>query len=270
MSPLPSFEHVRPSDLDEALSMLEGDALPYHGGTELLAVMRIGLVRPGRLVDLKRVPELARLERAGGRLVIGGGVTHRQVAGSTEVRASAPLLAEVAEVVGNVRVRASGTVGGNLCFAEPKSDLATTLLALDADVTLRSRTGTRTLPLDEFLLGAYVVDLEPGELLTAVSVPVGLADEYAYRKFQTAERPTVGVAVVVSARLEPTVRIVIGAVAERPVIIPIADLDAVDPRDLAADLDVVEDLAGATDYKRHVTAVTVQRAIEDLRREDVA
>lgn len=265
MSVLPDFHHVRPTTVDEALGLLEDpEAVPYHGGTELLVVMRLGLVHPGRLVDLKRVDELAAVTVEGDHLVIGGGATHRQVAADPLVRRHAPLLADVVQRVGNVRVRASGTMAGNLCFAEPKSDLATALLALDANVVLRSPAGPRTLPLDAFILGAYVTDLEPGELMTAVRVPTDYAVRAVYRKYTTEERPTVGVAVVMSDLANPPCRVAVGAVAERPGLFTAPDPGAIDPVSIAEGLDVIPDLGGAEDYKRHVTAVTIARALNDL------
>lgn len=265
MSTLPHFEHVRPTTVDAALALLdEPETLPYHGGTELLAVMRIGLLRPRRLVDLKRVTELATIEARDDEVVVGGGATHRQVAADPVVRRHAPLLADVVQRVGNVRVRASGTVAGNLCFAEPKSDLATALLALDALVVLRSPSGARTLPIDEFLLGAYVTHLQPGELLTEIRVRTDYARQATYRKYQTEERPSVGVAVVVSDWSVPPCRLAVGAVGERPSLFTAAELAGFDPQAMVEQLDVIPDLGGAEDYKRHVTAVTIARALDDL------
>lgn len=265
MSVLPDFQHARPTTVDEALDLLEDpDALPYHGGTELLAVMRIGLLRPQCLVDLKRVTELAAITTDDGHVVVGGGATHREVAADPIVRQHVPLLADVVRRVGNVRVRASGTVAGNLCFAEPKSDLATALLALEADVVLRSSSGERTMPVDEFLLGAYITDLQPGELLTQVRVRADYARRAVYRKYQTEERPSVGVAVVLSDLADPSCRVAVGAVGERPSLFAAPDPGGIDPRAIAEHLDVIPDLGGAEDYKRHVTAVTIARAIDDL------
>lgn len=265
MSVLPDFEHVRPTTVHEALGLLDdGDALPYHGGTELLAVMRIGLLRPQRLVDLKRVTELSAIMTDGDHVVVGGGATHRQVGADPVVRQHVPLLADVVHRVGNVRVRASGTVAGNLCFAEPKSDLATVLVALDAHVVLRSSSGERTVPVDEFLLGAYATDLQPGELLTQVRLRADYAQQAVYRKYQTEERPLVGVAVILTDLADPPCRVAVGAVGERPSLFAAPEPGAIDPRAIAEQLDVIPDLGGAEDYKRHVTAVTIARAVDDL------
>ena len=264
MRSLPAFEHSRPQQLGEAIDLLEADALPYHGGTELLAVMRIGLLQPRRLVDLKHVAGLGDIRLEEDRLVLGAGATHLQVATSPEVKRAEPVLAEVCDRVGNIRVRASGTLGGNLCFAEPRSDLATVLCALGADVELRSSQGSRSLTLDEFILGGYTVELEPGELLTSVTVPRVPTRTAVYRKFQTAERPTVGVAITATSGAPSAVRVVVGAVTDRPLIVEVDNLENVDPEAIAQEVEVIEDLGGAEDYKRHVTATTIRRTIADL------
>ena len=250
--------------------MLDGDALAYHGGTELLAVMRLGLLRPARLVDLKRVEGLAGVRRVGADVVIGAGTTHLQVGADSTIRAHAPLLAEVADLVGNVRVRASGTIGGNLCFAEPKSDVTTALMALGANVTLRTADAERTLTLGDFLLGGYMTDLQPGELLTEITVPADAAGAYAYRKMQTAERPTVGVAATAPGARGTRYRVVVGAVGEVPSVHEADNRDDFDPAAIAEQVDVIPDLAGAEDYKRHVTGVYIERTLADLAAREAA
>jgi len=263
MSPVPAYRHHRAIDLADALEVVSDDVLPYAGGTELLAVMRIGLINPEGLVDLKRVPELRGIHVADGNLVIGGSCTHRQVALDATVIEHAPILAEVADRVGNVRVRSSGTFAGNLVFAEPRSDLSTMLLAMDASVVLRSRSSERTVHIDDFIIAGYMSDLQPGELLVSVLVPTGRTVAAAYRKFQTAERPTVGVAIVVTG---DGCRVAVGAAVEKPALTAVASLDDVDPAAISRSLEISEDLAGAEDYKRHVTEVTIRRTVEDIRR----
>lgn len=262
MNQVPAFEHTRAENLAEALELLHDDALPYHGGTELLAVMRLGLLRPGRLVDLKRVEELTTIERDGDDLVIGGGVTHQAIADSELVGTDAPMLAYVAARVGNMRVRACGTIGGNLVFAEPRSDVASALLALDARVVLQTAESRREVGLDDFILGGYVTDLAPGELLTEVRIDATAGRWGVYRKFQTAERPTVGVALVMDPN--GVARLAIGAVGDRPVLVVADDLADLDAHEIARGLDVIEDLSGSEAYKRHCAEVTIRRTIDDL------
>ena len=259
---LPPFALRRPDTLEEALELLDDDAVPYWGGTELLLAMKMGLYRPDTLVDLKRIPELTGITVTDDALVIRAGATHAQIASSPLVAQHAPLLAGATRTVGNARVRAQGTIGGNLCFAEPRSDVATVLTALEASVRLRSSAGARELRIPEFVLGAFHADRSPQEILVEVVVPLP-APVGVYLKYQTVERPTVVVAMV--QRHGGGYRVVVGAVAEVPYLVDVASLDDVDARGIAADIDPIADLTGQEDYKRHVTEVYLDRAVVALR-----
>lgn len=262
---LPAFAYARPETLDDALELLSEDQVPVCGGTELLLAMRAGLYRPTALVDLKRVPDLNTVTQDSDHLVVGATCSHFAVAGHPLVRRLVPMLARVEERVGNARVRAQGSVGGNLCFAEPKSDLATALIALGAVVTLVSPGGRRTVSVEEFVVGPYFADREPDELLLDVRVPLADARSCAYVKFQVAERPTVGVAVVEDLTAG-TCRVVVGAVGDVPMSREYTSADVVDVDALVHELDPVQDLTGSVDYKRHVSAVFVRRALDELTR----
>ena len=192
------FTLHRPDTADEAcalLARLGEDAALYAGGTELLLLMKLGWLRPRHLVDVKRIHELGDLTD-GPRLAIGATVTHRALELSALVRVRCPLVASVARHVANVRVRNVGTVGGNLAFADPHSDLATLFLTLDATVELVSPRGRRELPLADFVRGPWETARASDELLALVRLtpwPVGTAATYI--KFGVHERPTLGVAV---------------------------------------------------------------------------
>lgn len=259
---LPAFALARPTSVDEAVALLSEERVPLCGGTELLLAMRAGLHRPEALVDLKRVPGLDRIGLDGDDLVIGGTARHIDVAAHPDVRRHVPVLVSVETHVGNARVRVQGSVGGNLCFAEPKSDLATILVGLGASVELRGPSGVRTVTVADFVQGAYWADREPDELLTAVRVPVVEGRRCAYRKFQITERPTVGVAVVEAP--DGGVAVVVGAAGEVPVRRDFPDLGSVDAAAVAGDVDYVGDVTGSERYKRHVTEVVVRRTVADL------
>ncbi|HSG78086.1 MAG TPA: FAD binding domain-containing protein [Acidimicrobiia bacterium] len=261
MSVLPAFEHVRGESVESVVAQMGFDDVPYAGGTELLLAMRIRLLRPERLIDLKRIPELQRIELVDGSIEIGGAVSHIVAARHPLVADRLPMLSDVLGRVGNVRVRTQGTLGGNLCFAEPKSDVAAALIALDAEVDLRSTAGMRTVAVDEFVIGAFYTVREPEELLTTIRVPVRPDLKGVYLKYQTMERPTVGVAAV---REGATRTVVVAAVGERPVRFVFPDDQPIDPAAVADGVDPEADLTGSVDYKRHVTRVYVERAARAL------
>jgi carbon-monoxide dehydrogenase medium subunit len=224
--------------------------------------MEMGLLRPDVLVDLKGVEELAGIRVDGSELVIGAGTSHARIARSPLVLEHASLLATAESRVGNARVRAQGTIGGNLCFAEPRSDVATVLMALGGSVRLAAGSGERTMLVQEFVLGPYWTAREPHEVLVEVRVPLPTPAVGVYLKFQPTERPTIAVAAV---RRGDGARLVIGAVAEVPLVVDVDDLADVDVDRIVAGVEPVADLTGATDYKSHVTAVYVRRALDGLR-----
>lgn len=258
---LQHFAVERPRTVEDALPLLGDTAIPYSGGTELLLAMKMGLLAPEVLVDLKRVDELRAIRTEGEHLVIGAGASHAEIAASALVAQHAPLLRDVERRVGNARVRSQGSIGGNICFAEPRSDIATVLIALGGTLKLQSPRGVRQVAVSDFLQGAYATDRAEDELLVDIRVPLA-APTGGYVKFQTAERPTVGVAAV---RSDSTgCRVVVGAVGEMPVAFDFETIAAVAPDDIADSIEPIPDLTGSVRYKRHVTATYVRRLVATL------
>jgi carbon-monoxide dehydrogenase medium subunit len=267
--------------LREAGALLEelgDDAVVYSGGTELLLVMKLGFADYPHLVDVKRIAELRRLEEADGVLEIGAAVTHREVERAPVVRERWPALATMERGVGNLRVRSMGTLGGNLCFADPHSDPATFLLAADASlVCRRGDEPARELPVKEFVQGPYQTALEPGELLTAVRVPpLPEGTAIAHEKMALHERPAVTVTCAVEMQDGQigSARVAVGSVGNRPLRVLDAEAalagapaDAVDgPAAAAAEAaaevcEPVEDANGSVEYKRQLVRVLVARCV---------
>ena len=258
---LPPFTIERPTGLSDALGLLGEDSVPYWGGTELLLAMKMGLLRPRSLIDLKGLAELTGVRRDGDQLVLGAGATHDDLARSPLVRELCPLLADMEGRVGNARVRAQGSIGGNLCFAEPRSDVATVLQALDAWVRLASARGERVLPIAGFVQGAYWTARAEDEVVVDIRVPLP-APRGVYLKFQITERPTVAVAAV--DRGAAGVRVVVGAVGEVFHSVDAASAADLDGDEIAAAIEPVPDTTGSVRYKRHVTSVHVRRALVAL------
>ncbi|MEK6602517.1 MAG: FAD binding domain-containing protein [Candidatus Binatota bacterium] len=280
MMPLRRFQIHQPRSSSEAAEMLahygENGRL-YAGGTELLLAMKHDLLRYEHLVDIKTVSGLNGIEIRNASLHIGATATHRAVEQSSPVRKNFPVLAEMANHVANVRVRATGTLGGNICFAEPHSDPATLLLALQAHVHVQGRSGERTLGMDELIVGAYETALAPDELLLGIDIPmIAKSQRAAYLKFQIKERPTLGLALVLdldeSGRGITKARAVVGSVSAKPSRTDQADALLVGPREkvekqladaaqvLADAADPVDDLEGSAEYKRHLIGVFLRRA----------
>ncbi|RZU30987.1 FAD binding domain-containing protein [Blastococcus saxobsidens] len=254
------FELRRPTSVAEAVEHLAEGGLPYCGGTELIPVMQLGLMAPDILVDLKRIEPLGGIREDAAEIVLGARVTHDETAASPLVRRHARVLAEATSRLGNARVRATGTLAGNICFAEPRSDVLTALLALEARVDLRSATDSRTVDVADFVEGPFATVRQEEELLEAIRIPVR-ASRSSYIRFQPGEYPTVTVAAVQG---DGGCRVVVGAVGEIPGVFTFPSAEDVDAAEIAAQVDVTEDLGGREDYKRHVTEVFVRRAMAQL------
>ncbi len=261
---LPAFRLARPRTLDEALDAIGDEKVPYCGGTELLLAMRAGLHRPETLVDLKKIDDLSGVRRDGDVVVIGAAERHMDLATHPLLLQHLPMLAKVEGAVGNARVRAQGSIGGNLCFAEPKSDVATALVAHRASVTVVGTGGRRReVAVEDFVAGPYWADKESDELLLEVTVPIPAQGSRAvYMKYQTAERPTVGVALLDDGR--GGCRLVVGAVGEVQMLFAFGNPSEIDPEAVAAQLDPTPDLTGSDRYKRHVAATYIRRAVHAL------
>jgi carbon-monoxide dehydrogenase medium subunit len=261
---LPPFRLCRPRNLTEALDVIGEEKVPYCGGTELLLAMRAGLHRPETLVDIKRLPELAGVTTDDNTIVLGATERHADLAEHPLVCENLPMLASVEAAVGNARVRAQGSIGGNLCFAEPKSDVATALVAYGGQVTLAGPSGRRTVAVEDFVAGPYFAEKEFDELLVDIRIPIPAPGTRAvYLKYQITERPTVGVALLHDA-IGGNCRLVVGAVGEVQTLWTFGDPSEIDPDVVAEELDPTPDLTGSERYKRHVAAVFVRRAIDAM------
>ena len=259
MPVLPELGLVRSGDLDKVLAAVDYEHAPYAGGTELVPAMGLGLRRPAAIVDLKRVEALKGIEvdAVAGTVTVGAAVTHRRLSDHPGVRERLPTLAAAASRVGNARVRSTGTVGGNLCFAEPRSDLGCVLVALGAMAEVRSARGARTLSIDELIVGAFETSLAEDELLIAVTVPFEPAGT-SYWKLQSYERPTLGVALVAT---DSQWEVTVGAATERPTRAVIAAGDAAGLAAFVDSLELSDDMTGPSDYKRSVLRARLQRAL---------
>jgi carbon-monoxide dehydrogenase medium subunit len=248
----------------------------YAGGAELLLLLRHGILEADYLVDIKHIPSLDQLAWDGRTVRIGATVIHHRLETDPLVREHLPLFAYAESQVGNIRVRNQGTIGGNLCFADPHADVATALLVHDTTVAVAGPEAEREMPLDEFLVGVYETALAPEELLMGVQVlPLPPDWAHAYLRVEQYYRPTLNVAV--AARLEHEhvreARLAVGCVGPRA--LRLVELEAeiqgkplpevhraiAGAKAYLADLlEPVDDLLGSAEYKLHITAVLLGRA----------
>lgn len=166
-----SFAYHAPGSVAEACEMLGslGDGtMALAGGTDVMVQYQRHQVAPDHLVYLGGLEDELRGVRPNGTIRIGALTTHRDLATHPVLRREARGLVEAAAQVGGWQTQNAGTIGGNICNASPAADLPPSLLVANATVTLRDRTGERTLPLADFFLDRRATVRRPGELLTAV------------------------------------------------------------------------------------------------------
>ena len=170
-----AFSYHAPTSLDEALSLLSthgDDAKLLAGGHSLLPAMKLRLTTPAHLIDLKKLRGSLQYIRDGGdHIAVGALTTHADLAASSELAAVAPLLAETAASIGDIQVRNMGTLGGSLAHADPAGDLPAAVLAAEATMVIRGRSGERSVPANTFFLGFFETAVQQGEILTEVRVP---------------------------------------------------------------------------------------------------
>lgn len=268
---------LAPDSLEEALDLRAqrgGEATVLAGGTFLGILMNQGFLRPDTLLSLGHVAGLDRIEVVDGELRLGAMASHREVERSRAVQSGWPVLARAFSLVASPRVRNQATVGGVMADADYASDPPAVLAALGARVVLRSARGERTVSVGELIQGYYETCIAEDELLVQVRVPPAPA-RAVYRKFRSRsseDRPCVAVAAV---RGLAGLRVVVGAVADRPQELPevcaLADQSLPDfelaaeiGRRYAEGIEPMSDSRGSAGYRRKVIATEVRRAVEAL------
>jgi aerobic carbon-monoxide dehydrogenase medium subunit len=199
-----SFEYFAPTTLDEALGLLQehGDeAKVLAGGQSLIPLMKLRFAAPQVIVDINGLSELGELEEQDGGLRIGALVRHKTCERSELLQGRYGTMGDAAPMISDPIVRNLGSVGGSLAHADPQGDWGSVMLAMRAEITAQSSSGTRTIPIDEFFQGPFTTVLEPTEILTEVRVPdAGTRAGGTYLKLErkVGDFATVGVAVHVA------------------------------------------------------------------------
>ncbi len=277
-----SFGYLPARSVEEALDLLGKhgeEAKLLAGGHSLIPAMKLRLASPKYLIDLGTVAGLSGVRIDGDALAIGALTVHADIVHSDLVRQRVPALSDAAGVIGDVQVRNRGTIGGSSAHADPAADFPVILTALDASFVAVSRSGKRTIPVDDFFVDYYTTALAPDEVLTEIRVPLPASGAgTAYHKMAN---PASGYVVVSAGALvarDPSgkcvaARVAVGGLGGRP--LRPAALEAalrgkaLTPEVIAAaaskaaeGADPDDELYASAEYKRHMAAVLARRAIE--------
>lgn len=279
---LPRFEYHDPLNLDDACRLmgdLGQEARPLAGGTDLLVNMKKRLLSPRHLVSLGRIEELHAMGRSNGGYRIGACMTSAELAQASDIQERFPALHEGASRLGSPLIRNLATVSGNLVSARPAADLPPPLMAYGASVILRSASGERSIPLDEFFKGPGATVAEPTEIMESVHLDLPPAQSgAAYLKLgirQTLEISIVNVAAFLALKGDTiqSARVILGSVAPTPIRAPSAekalagqrpsaDLFDKAAKEAARDARPIDDFRASADYRRDMVIVLTRRVLE--------
>lgn len=276
-----NFDYHRPATLPDAIRLLADlgeEARPLAGGHSLIPMMKLRMATPEHLVDLGGIAELRQIRREGNALSVGAMVTQHELLQSAEIRASLPILIEAAELIADPQVRYRGTVGGNVANGDPGNDMPALMMVLGASYRLEGPNGAREVAAADFYQGAYFTALEPGEILTAIRVPLppaghGSAYEKLKRKVGDYATAAAGVVITLNGGVVSHCAIGLTNLADTPLLAEEAARSLVGRRlDDASIADAVRharaimapasDGRGPAEYKIHVGGVMVARALK--------
>ena len=273
------FEYSRATSLDDALAKLRasnGDGKFIAGGHSLVPLMKLRLSEPKVLIDIARIPGLAGLREKDGKIEIGAGTVHHDVASSALLRKVCPAIAECAGDIGDPQVRNRGTIGGSLAHADPAADYPAVMLALDAEIHLKGPKGWRVVKAADFFKGLFTVDLAGDEIIAGVQFSPVKSAAYAKLHQRASHFAIVGVAaavdvkdaVIQSARVGVTgasahatrLADVENALTGKPA--TAATVEAAAQNAGAKLQDVNADIHASEEYRRAMVAVFTERALK--------
>ncbi len=197
------FEYRRATSLDDALAKLAataGDGKFLAGGHSLVPLMKLRLSEPKILIDIARIPGLSGIRENDGRIEIGAGTVHHDVASSALLQRVCPAIAECAAAIGDPQVRNRGTLGGSLAHADPAADYPAVMLALDAEIQVKSPTGSRAVKAADFFQGLFTVNLAADEIITGVRFTPVTSAAYAKLHQRASHFAIVGVAAAIDVK----------------------------------------------------------------------
>ena len=269
---------LRPRHLDEALAELAAaPAALVAGGTDVFPALGVGAA-PSRVIALGAIDGMRGISRNATGWRIGAGATWTDI-----VRAELPplfdALKQAARQVGSVQIQNTGTVAGNICNASPAADGVPVLIAMEAGVELASATGTRRMPLSEFITGPRRTELRAGEIVTALYLPDRLGalsrfEKLGSRSYLVISIVSAAVILWAEGRIVTGARVAVGAASPVPIRLPEAEAalkgralsglsSAVLPHHLSA-LTPIDDVRATGDYRREAALVLIRRALAGL------
>lgn len=274
-----TFEYARATSLDDALAKLKaanGSGKIIAGGHSLIPLMKLRLSEPQLLIDISRLPDLAGITERDGKIVIGAGTVHHDVATSSLLRKRCPVISDAAATIGDPQVRNRGTIGGSVAHGDPSADMPAVLTALNAEIHMKGPNGWRVVKAPDFFQNLFTVDMANNEIIANIQIAPRPAAAYAKLYQRASHYAIVGVAAVLEVsgrsiasagigltgaatharRLTNVEQALAGQPLSQETIRAAAQLAG---RDLTA---VNSDLHAGAEYRRAMIPVFTRRALE--------
>ena len=278
-----AFDYVRASSVDEICRLLadagDEERKIIAGGQTLVPLMAMRMARPDMLIDINDVAELAGINDHGDHVSFGAGTRQRAIERSDIVSDRLPLVAKAVRNVGHQQTRNRGTIGGSIVHGDPSAELPMAALALEATMILRAVSGETEMPIDSFFEAAMVTNIEPGQLLTEIRVPVWQDARIGTGFHETSSRQGDFAIVAAAAQVAlaedgkvTRAAISVGGAAPSPVKLhgleaALIGKSADGFQDIIAlvdeEIDAETDVHATAEYRRRVTRKLVSRAIDD-------
>ena len=279
---LPPFEYACPTELSEAVALLaahNGDAKPIAGGQSLVPMLAFRLAAPTLLVDLRKLPDLRKIEISATGLGLGAMVRWRDILDDARLRTAHPLLVAAVTQVAHYQIRNRGTIGGSIAHADPAAEIPGIAVTCEAEIAVVGSAGPRAIKAQDFFLGPLTTALAADEIIVEIRFPAWpQSRRFGFREFARrrgdfamaaaalwydedagkARNAHVGVIGVGDRpqRLFPVEAVLNGRVVDETAI---AAAEAA----AAAAVDPQTDIHASADYRRALTGTMVERALRD-------
>jgi len=271
-----AFAYHRAASVEEALGLYAAageDARYLAGGQSLMAALNFRLDEPSALIDVSRIAVLRGIAINSATIRIGAMTRHAEVAADAGLAAHVPLISQAIRHVAHPAIRNRGTFGGSVALADPAAEMPACVLALGGVIEIAGPAGLRRVAADDFFLGLYETALQPGDLLTAVDLPVpppGTHHGFAELARRRGDYAMAGLCLMIAPD-RASARVVYFGISDRPVRARAAEAAIVAgaaPAEVAAlatdGVDVFGDINAAETTKRHYAAILLRRELERL------
>lgn len=285
MNILTPFEYFAPETLDEALELLatKENVKVLAGGTDLMIQLKEKMVHPANVIDVTHIPELKEFKvEAGKGAVLGACTTDAFCEFSEELKAKYPAFSYAAGEIGGPQVREMGTIGGNLANSGPSAETPASLICYRAQLVLVSKSGERTIPVEDFITGNRKNCLNDGEIIKTIILPEPAANQhvkYGYvgmRSSMEIDIANMCISLTVDGDTIKDAMCVMGSVAIKPLIseaVPkaligtkVGDEDAIKKAAEAAQSEVhpITDVRASADYRVDVVGALCRRLLREI------